>query len=75
MGVDLGINSTSPLRLSPMRPLIHNGQVFKSHSSVLQVFFFLSQTTMSMIEDQIAAEEASMAEEEAELEKWRVELG
>ena len=30
---------------------------------------------MSMIEDQIAAEEACMAEEEAELEKWRVELG
>ena len=30
----LGINSTSPLRPNPMRPQIHNDQVFKSHSLV-----------------------------------------
>ena len=34
MGLGIGSNSTSPLRLSPMRPLIHNGQVFKSCSLV-----------------------------------------
>ena len=35
VGLVLGVNSTSPLRLNPMRPLIHNGQVYKSHSSGL----------------------------------------
>ena len=30
----LGINSTSPLRLNPMRPLTCNDQVFKLHSLV-----------------------------------------
>ena len=32
MDLGLGINSTSPSRLNPMRPLICNGQVYKSHS-------------------------------------------
>ena len=35
MSLDLGINSTSPLRPNPMRPLIYNDQVFKSCSLVL----------------------------------------
>ena len=34
----LGINSTSPLRPNPMRPLICNDQVFKSHLLALQIF-------------------------------------
>ena len=75
MGSDLGINSISPLRPNPMRPLICNGQVFKSRSLVLQVFFFLSSTTMSTLEDQIAAEEAHIAEEMTDFEKQKVELG
>ena len=69
----LGINSTSPLRLNPMGPLIHNDQVFKSHLLVLPIFFFLSQTTMSTIDDQFMAEEAHMAAMEAKLAKQRVE--
>ena len=32
IGSVLGVNSTSPLRSNPMRPLIHNGQVYKLHS-------------------------------------------
>ena len=32
VGSGLGLNSTSPLRLNPMRPLIHNSQVYKLHS-------------------------------------------
>ena len=74
VSLDLGINSTSPLRLNPMRPLIRNDQVFKLHSLVLQFFFFLSQTTMFTIKDQFVAEEAHMAVAEAGLAKQRAEL-
>ena len=35
ISLDLGINSTSPLRPSPMRPLICKDQVFKSRSLAL----------------------------------------
>ena len=34
----LGINSTSPLRVNPMRPLVHKDQVFKLCSLALQIF-------------------------------------
>ena len=74
VSLDLGINSTSPLRPNPMRPLIRKDQVFKLHSLALWFFLFLSSTTMSSINDQFAAEEARMAAEEAGLVEWRAEL-
>ena len=40
LGLGMGSNSTSPLRPSPMRLLIHNGQVFKLCSLVPRVFLF-----------------------------------
>ena len=74
VSLGLGINSTSPLRPNPMRPRICNDQVFKLHLLVRQIFFFLSQTTMSSINEQFVAEAARMAAVEAELVKQKAEL-
>ena len=74
VGSGLGVNSTSPLRSNPMRPLIHNGQVYKSHSLELWLFFFLSQNTMLTLKEQFMAEEARMATEEAGFVRWKAKL-
>ena len=68
------IDSTSPLRLNPLRPLIRKEQVFKSLLLVLCIFFFLLPTTMFSIEDEIVADEACMAKQMAAFKKQKAEL-